>query len=212
LKIPKRNWQRLRDSDLVSLPLHPNLVGRQERCLWFSSPPKIPGWGLVIRSSHSREWCAWHLVGKLCLRDLNRSEKEVLKLLGATLDESWYLIVNFLLERRFDTNLVTRFEKRRFWDTFNFHFFPTVKDPIQRFASFEPSLSLSRVWVSGKTLPPVRFIGVGYKDHGTLSTLPSWKEQLVDENWDQPNLSKIQITHRFLLGLLPPRVFGDPPS
>lgn len=53
------------------------------------------------------------------------------------------------------------------------HEYLELTDPWREFLSFEPKLEIQKVWTEVKRLPPERYIGVGYNDHGTLSTAPS---------------------------------------
>jgi hypothetical protein len=59
--------------------------------------------------------------------------------------------------------------------------FLELRDPFREYWSFEPKMEIQKVWTDIQKIPPKRFIGVGYNDHGTLSTAPSWKDQLSDD-------------------------------
>lgn len=67
--------------------------------------------------------------------------------------------------------------------------------------SFDPQVFPYRHW-SPQRLPPKRYIGIGYRDHGSLSTAPAWQDQLVFSDEDTyPELFGILGT---LESLLPP--------
>jgi hypothetical protein len=51
-------------------------------------------------------------------------------------------------------------------------------------------------------VPPKRYIGVGYNDHGTLSTAPSWKDQQTDHGDVTPRLAVMLFSLRM--------IFDDP--
>lgn len=79
------------------------------------------------------------------------------------------------------------------------HEYFELTDPWREFLSFEPKLEIQKVWTEVKRLPPERYIGVGYNDHGTLSTAPSWKEQLTDDGEVSTTASLLKFHLEFLL-------------
>lgn len=84
--------------------------------------------------------------------------------------------------------------EREILEQFVHHSFLGIIDPWREFRRFEPKMSIVKVWTEAAKLLPKRYIGVGYKDHGTLSTAPSWKDQQTEEDVANPRLSVLSFS------------------
>jgi len=60
-------------------------------------------------------------------------------------------------------------------------------NPERIVKSFNPGYTAFKEYITQR-IEPKRFVGVGYKDQGSLSTAPSWKEQIVSDG--EENLQK----------------------
>lgn len=94
-----------------------------------------------------------------------------------------------------------QFCEKKILEQFIHHSFLGIVDPWREFRRFEPKMSIVKVWTEVAKLPPKRYIGVGYKDHGTLSTAPSWKDQQTEEDVANPRLSVLSFSLDRILGL-----------
>lgn len=74
------------------------------------------------------------------------------------------------------------------------HKFLGITDPWRNFNSYRPEMFIFKMWTQEARIPPKRYIGVGYNDHGTLSTAPSWKDQLTDDEDESPRLSVLHYS------------------
>jgi hypothetical protein len=76
-----------------------------------------------------------------------------------------------------------------------------LKDPWREFCSFVPKLLIEKVWTAEVQIPPTRYIGVGYKDKGTLSSGLSWKDQISDDE---------EVSTKDMLDVLLEQIFVSP--
>lgn len=81
------------------------------------------------------------------------------------------------------------------------HNFLGITDPKRDYWSFCPEMFVFKMWTLQTMLPPKRYIGIGYNDHGTLSTAPSWKDQLTSDGEEIPRLSVLHFSLKQLFGL-----------
>jgi len=198
LKIPKLTAALAFNGDFKSLPVAESPFGETaERVLWTVSPIRRPGWTILFISTKSRKLTLKHLLLKLLLEDLNKNEKHVLTHLLIDLPDEDYQIVEFiLLARNKDTFLDLRW---KICEILSEHKFLEIEDPLRELRSYEPELTIQRVWTDRTQIAPKRYIGVGYNDHGTLSSSPSWKEQQTEDGEKPSRLGVLLFSIRSLL-------------
>jgi len=147
------------------------------RVLWVVTPTNLPGWTIVYQSSHNWITSLRHLLLKFLYQSLNKNEMTVIQMLCVKLTDEDYEIIELILKdhSKIKQNLA------RILQLVSDYSFLGLKDPVREFWSFEPRMEIQKVWTEIRRIPPKRFIGIGYNDHGTLSTAPSWKDQLSDD-------------------------------
>jgi hypothetical protein len=149
---------------------------QKEKILTVMFPRQLPGWRLELVLSHTKQKVFRWLIVKSLYGELSRREKQILRIMGAILSNQEFLIAKFILSNEFELSeypvrqqcIPILQEKCRF---------PSIsKDYLN---SYQPALDFFRIWTKRRSLKPIRFIGVGYNDHGHLSSVPSWKEQIL---------------------------------
>lgn len=66
------------------------------------------------------------------------------------------------------------------------------------YLGYRPDVFCVKRWKEEK-IPYIRTIGVGYKDKGTLSSAPSWKDQMIlDEGVSPAILSELSLMEKLL--------------
>lgn len=156
-------------------------------------------WWFLLKSTHrSEDVVAWYLAKQLLERRMGREDELVGK----------YLVVEEEMLYRLQYQVQHHVELIKGLDRIQSttpHFLPLdLWILCERIvSSYHPRFFAYRHW-SPQKLPPVRYIGVGYKDHGSISTAPSWKDQMLTDEEDQQseiggNLGALQS----LLLLLP---------
>lgn len=158
-----------------------------ERVLWIITPIRLPGWSVVFISSHSRRLTTRHLVLKLLLKDLNSNEKDVLFNLLLVLKGEEYKI----LEKILSNQIKIKLHLQRVLEEIVRYNFLEIVNPFNELQSYVPRLSIHKIWTEKQTLAPVQYIGVGYKDHGSISPAPSWKDQMTSEGDVSTRLSAL---------------------
>jgi hypothetical protein len=176
-----------------------------ERILWTVTPIRLPGWSVIYQSTHTREQTLKHLLLKLILQEINKNEAEVLTMLVVALHPSDYEIMLLILSNQNKIQGL-RSVLQQWLD--DYHFLGIV-DSKREFKSFCPEMFIFKMWTLEARLPPKRYIGIGYNDHGTLSTAPSWKDQLTDDGEVTPELSVMRISLEQIFGL---PLFRNSPS
>lgn len=149
------------------------------KTLMILSPTDLPGWSVISVASHSRKSILQWLISKQLHQNLPLEERELLLLLSADQPDHILKVVDFSLStasgsvrKRFAEQL--RISKDFSWCSERF------------LGSFQPIIRSFRVWSTAKKLPPERFIGVGYKDHGSLGSGPAWQAQILLDGDDNP--------------------------
>jgi len=167
-----------------------------QNILLVITPQHLPGWSIIATSSHSRRKTQWWQVARCLFQEASLQEKTVLRLLTVGDPEHVHEIVDFA------TSTVSgrvRVQAANLLAVL----FPEL---TERFlASFQPRIKIFRFWTEIKRIPPKRFVGVGYNDHGSLASTPSWKEQMLSD----PEQSDVIERVRFILSLVNR---GSPPS
>lgn len=162
----------------ASLPVEPNRPTDARKILVFLPPVFLPGWSVISFSSHSRRNVIRWLIVKGLLQSLSSEEKKALKLISIDQPEFVLLIVDFVtstIKSKIRLEVGNQLRKH--------HSFEWV---TQRFLnSFTPLIRTRRIWSEMKKLPPARFIGIGYRDQGSLGSGLRWQDQILlagDEN------------------------------
>lgn len=149
-----------------SLPLLPSRSER--RTLLILSPARVPGLAVILTLSQDRDRVKWWLFCKQLLEGLNENERIVLTLLTVGRSAEEYRFFREILEFDFLDHQIGRrialLEKVRGLVPF------TRSNPTRWMQSWRPSLQFNRFWFDRKRLPPTRYIGVGYKDQGSLNS------------------------------------------
>jgi hypothetical protein len=165
-----------------------------ERILWIVTPRRLPGWSILFQSTHTRESTLKHLLLKLILQRINKNEAQVLTMLVVALPEEQYEILELILSNQQQIQNV----QTRLLDLLSEYEFLGIKDPRREFHSYVPEMFIFKMWTLETRVPPKRYIGVGYNDHGTLSTAPSWKDQQTDHGDVSPRLSVMLFSLRMI--------------
>lgn len=165
--IPKKTFRKWLSGALTPREL-PLLPRRSEtRTLLIQAPVQVPGVGIILTLSHSREKVKWHLFVKHILEGLNENERIVLILLTVGRNEEEYRFFKEILEFDFlQTPMPVRIALlQKIGDQVS-----TIRpNPTLCLTCWKPSLSFNRFWFEKKRFPPVQYIGVGYKDKGSLN-------------------------------------------
>lgn len=180
MKVNKKNFVHLMTASTTYIPrLDTSVRVPSERILGRVTPPTIPGVGILLHLTHTKEKVAQHLIAKwLVFGFLRKNERFVSQLLSVDLPIAMSEIQRFIL-----SNEIRRSADRRALHRELLEFDPTLtpKSPKTYLFTFEPELLIHTVYVDKKRFPPKRFVGVGYTDQGTLSTGPAWQDQV---RWD----------------------------
>lgn len=161
-----------------------------ERILWTVTPIRLPGWSIIFQSTHTRELTLRHLLLKLILQRINKNEAKVITMLVVAEPPETYEILLLILSNQQKIQNVRNALLQQLVE----HQFLGITDPKRDFNSFCPEMFLFKMWTLETRIPPKRYIGVGYNDHGTLSTAPSWKDQLTDSAEEIPRLSVLHFS------------------
>jgi hypothetical protein len=194
MKFNQNDWKSLLNNQFTRVRTSDQLSWPVEKRLLSLIPHQIPAWRIEVRLSHNKDKTLKWLVCKFLKQDLSFGEREVIKIIAAQSNDLIFTFLTFLLKNyeKFDRKamlqvLITNLD------------FP--RDPGSYLASFIPSLYIVKLWTSPKFLPDKRFIGVGYKDKGTLSTTPSWKEQITSMD-EKESIHEILLFEQLLLACL----------
>lgn len=205
MKIPKRTTALAFNGISKTLEVAEHPVGSSAgRILWLVSPLHLPGWSILFSSDKSKDLVLRHLVLKMLLKRLNKNEEVVFKCLLVGLPEPEYKILEGVFTSPKNSNLGPRVLLE-----FIRHQFLGIVDPIRQLPSYEPQLVIQKIWTEKRRLPPERFIGVGYTDQGHLSTVPSWKDQIILNGEETPKLGVLLYSIKKILSWVPSRT---PPS
>lgn len=194
---------------MTSLPLLPRRS--EKRTLLIVAPVSIPGLGMLLSLSHDREKVKWHLLVKHVLESLNEHEKIVFALLTVSGSEEEYRFFKEIMEFDF---LSQPIGTRMAWlKKMSDHVSLMRPNPTQCLTGLEPTLSFNRFWFEEKKFPPVRRMGVGYKDQGSLrpATLGVVGREATTEVSIYPELM-FSFRIFFRLPLVPDTLEGSPSS
>lgn len=195
MKIHKLHAGLAFNGDFKSLPVADSSNEETaDRVLWIETPVRRPGWTIVFSSSFSKKKTLRHLVLKLLLQDLNKNEKHVFTQLIIQLPDDEFKILEIILLTKNNNSLLNH--RQKFCDLLVEHKFLGIVDPYRELPSYEPELLIQKVWTEKTQLAPKRYIGIGYNDHGTLSSAPSWKEQQTEDGEKPTRLSALLFSMR----------------
>jgi len=185
----KKNWNNFLRIDQKSLSERPSLSREGSQTVLIRiTPRRVPGWTLVCRSSHSKKNTIQWLIAKSFLKILSKQERELLLL--ATLDAPDYL--KLLIDWSLDLS-ITRDKKVAAAKLLE----ETVSGlswlSIRQLNSYEPFVRFFKIWTRRASLAPERYIGVGYKDKGSLASSPSWKDQMLADGEESSVIDRIQF-------------------
>jgi hypothetical protein len=197
MRISRKNFSQLMDGSLTSLPTSDSLSkGVGERTLIVEYPPKTPeGLGIQIVSSTTREKLFKHLLAKWCCKGfLRKSEKLIGAMLILVLRTENQIILDWIISHPIKK------EKDRFdlWKELLPFVSHLPESPLSYLNAFEPEVFILKKWYHKTRIPAKRYIGIGYSDHGTLSTTLAWQEQMVGgEQEEVPSVEVKLILHDF---------------
>lgn len=115
-------------------------------------------------------------------------------MLVVALPEEQYEIVELILSNQ---SKIQKVQQRLLQLLVEYEFLG-IKDPVREFLSYVPEMYVFKMWTLETRVPPKRYIGVGYNDHGTLSTAPSWKDQQTDHGDVSPRLSALSFSLKMI--------------
>lgn len=198
MRIPKKTFKRWLDGDLECsrLPLLPRRSDK--RTLLILSPVRTPGLGTILSLSHDRERVKWYLFLKHVLEGLNENERIVFILLFTKGNDEEFGFFKEILDFDFLTRpIASRIALvKKVNDLVSF----SRSDPTQCLRCWKPSLQFNRFWFDRKRFPPVQYVGVGYKDKGSLNN----STRGVEVFQDLPTPTKyrsLMFLFRILFGL-----------
>jgi len=169
-------WNTLLDTGMAHVPT--SVLSRQkEKILTIIFPRQLPGWRIEVRLSHTKYKFAHWLITKAIFQKTSKREGEILRILGSQLPDGYYILIKFILSSEFSSESSNRRQQTIPIIQKNFPSFPRISRDY--LLSFHPREEICKVWTKRKSLKPIRFVGVGYNDHGHLSSLPSWKDQIL---------------------------------
>jgi len=137
-----------------------------------------------LRSTHDYvSVFEWIVCRKLLLQRVSRAEKNLFYLLGTKRDELHSIATQAVRFEKlvYGENLTSTLERMKFQLSFY--------QPKRKVNSFKPLFTAHKEYIVQR-VEPKRFVGVGYKDQGSISTSPSWKEQVISDG-EEP-LQKIE--------------------
>ena len=198
MRIPKKTFKSwLRGVlDFSRLPLLPRRSG--ERTLLILSPVRVPGIGAILTLSHSREKVKWYLFCKHVLEGLNENEKIVFMLLTTKGNDEEYRFFKEVQEFDFLPRPIA--VRMALIEKVNELVSFTRSDPTQCLRCWTPSLQFNRFWFDRKRFPPIQYIGVGYKDKGSLNSSTRGVEEFPEDPLPAKYRS-LMFIFRILFGL-----------
>jgi hypothetical protein len=206
MRVNRKDYSQLMAHSLSSLPTPDSLSSKLgERVLILEYPPAhLPGLGVIILSSTSKDKIFKHLLAKWVIGGyLRKSERLVGAMLiaqNSNLRNS--IILDFMISHK-----INKFERRK--DLWN-ELLPLVLhlpiDPLSYLNAFEPEIFICRKWYDRKRFPAKRYVGIGYSDHGHLSTTLAWQEQMIGgEEVELPSAEVRSILSHFMEDSSPSR-------
>lgn len=147
--------------------VRPTVLARHpENLSWYRHYPYYE-WIIKLKGNKTRrQTINWIIAKWYSSYELNQGERILALLLSQNKYE--YTIVD-----KMSRNVNLYFSERRIARP------KTLTETCKRITrSYRPSVVYDKIF-SPITLPPVQYIGVGYKDKGTLGSGPSWKEQIL---------------------------------
>lgn len=177
-----------------------NFLEETQKILLVITPQSLPGWSIIAASSHSRRKTLWWLIARCLFQEASDKEKAILRLLTVGDPEFVHEIVDFIISTKSGR---TRIRAANLLVVL----FPEL---TERFlVSFRPTVRLQKVWTEIRKLPPKRFVGMGYNDHGTLASTPSWKEQMLTGLESPDVIERVRFILRLSLDRFsPPSLVG----
>ena len=152
------------------------------------NPTNSP-WKMVLRASHTKPQLVLRMIAKVYLGDRLSSDENLLLPFLAADSEHSTMIVKRLLSRSQNMGYF-RNPAGSGLEVSSLIFLHRY------YRSFSPEYSVSKLWSPIPPIPEERIIGVGYKDKGSLSIAPSWKDQMIyhDESEHEVNLDFLVLS------------------
>lgn len=133
--------------------------------------PENPDWQFQLRASVSRTLTARWLLCKALLQRTSLHEQLILLDLAADIEDLAELLILANQQEAKGPRLLQRSSSDQ-W-------LMRAEAQCRRVSSgYQPRFQAIKAWDPRKVVL-ARRIGVGYKDHGTLATAPSWKDQML---------------------------------
>jgi len=112
------------------------------------------------------------LLCKECTIGLNKNERILLQLSALDASPEIYKFIKVI--SHFHNNIKFRREVIELLIDAKWPLIP--KQPYRYIRTFEPKLSITKVWLEKKKFPPKGYIGVGHNDSGSRSGSLAWQE------------------------------------
>jgi hypothetical protein len=178
----KEAWRTVLSQEAKVLPERSPLNGGERlRVLAILTPLQVPGWSTILYGSSTKKRTLDWLLAKGVFQRLSKEEKELLGYIS--LDRT---NVHSLVDIILSDKSARKRSIRQFGEILQ-RSLPTFEKLTERYLlNFKPQAQCFKIWTEPIRVAPTRYIGVGYKDHGSLGSAPSWKDQILrdDENSD----------------------------
>lgn len=152
---------------------------------------EIPEWKMKLKGTHPRETVFDWIIAKKLLKLRTSWGEDILVFLLSKYEWEYDILKILSNPEKFIIPIHLEKLVQKLLE-------PHLIEAKRMLHSFDPSVMYHKEW-RPISFPPIQYIGVGYKDHGTLGSAPSWKDQILPgkEMAVQPN----RFSFRYLLSL-----------
>jgi hypothetical protein len=177
IRLGEKELKSILMADPKSLRENPPLSrGGIHNILWQFTPIGKEGWTIWVTSNHTKENIVKWILTKGFLKDINKTEELLLTLLVSDDD-----FLSELFKQLKELNEFGSLAKNLYLTWLETKFSTVFKDSLRYLNSYTPKINVFKVWTLKLRLPPVLYIGIGYKDKGSLSSVPAWQEQMLND-------------------------------
>lgn len=162
---------------LLSAPEYPKGTGGANKLIQAFNHQLLPGhWRVLIFSTHTQEQSFLWLAAKETLARLGKGENLLLGILAAE-REDWFQLLILLRRNKRKLNFAS--DDQRYPEKERNSFLQPNLLLRRILSGYTPKFRVQKHWLEIIS-PPVQYVGVGYKDKGSLPTAPSWRDQVVE--------------------------------
>lgn len=210
--VSSKQWDSALSGETKSLAetLPPLRGDKDPRKLLTLYPRQLPGWVVEVTSTHSlRKTIQWLMLRMILFPETERRATDLLKILVSNQDSPTLQLLTKIL---FRIQVWPVFERELIYHKIIL-LQPDALPPSGRryISSFRPRIILTRWWADKQRLRSKRYVGIGYNDHGSLGTGPSWKAQMLSEGEDLPeNMAHLNLILEYVERRLAPSSRGSP--